>query len=78
MAGSHWTCPFCGRDTTITEHDSAGDLYEMKVRNSVGPCILLSNFVVCPNPKCKKYTLNVTLYECDKEWIPEMLSKNGI
>jgi hypothetical protein len=57
----HWTCPFCARDTTITSNDIANGAHSMTIENSVGTCRLHSHFVVCPNPKCKKYTLQLTL-----------------
>jgi hypothetical protein len=61
MATYHWTCPFCGRDTTITEYDISNGTHSMTLQNSVGTCELISAFVVCPNQKCKKYTLNALL-----------------
>src|SRR4051794_16321199 len=33
----------------------------MTVGNSLGSCIMRALFIVCPNPQCRKYTLNVTL-----------------
>jgi hypothetical protein len=63
MAAYHWTCPFCGRDTTITDNDVSDSSHTMTLQNSVNTCALLTNFVVCPSPKCKKYTLSVTLHK---------------
>jgi len=68
----HWTCPFCGRDTTITESDVSNDSHTMTIKNSLGSCQLFSGFVVCPNPNCKKYALSATLCEylvVDRAWV---------
>lgn len=57
-----WTCPFCNRDATITESDiRTGDI-DFSIENITGPKIVVSSFIVCPNPKCKKFTLTVSLY----------------
>jgi len=56
-----WTCPFCGRHATITEHSVHAASTFVEIENAEGPRHLLSQFVVCPNPKCKKYTLEVLL-----------------
>jgi len=56
-----WTCPFCARDTTITDNDVQVEITEMRIKNVLGPQLLLSSFIVCPNPKCKKYTFELKL-----------------
>jgi hypothetical protein len=58
----HWTCPFCGRDTTITDNDYSTDAHELTIKNSLGLRQLYSTFIVCPNPACKKYILHVRLH----------------
>ena len=63
----HWTCPFCGRDTTITDNDIKNDYAQLEINNSVGLCRLFVHFVVCPNPKCKKYTLDLALRESKRD-----------
>jgi len=69
----HWACPFCGRDTTITENDTSSNSHSMEIKNPAGECILFSHFTVCPNPKCKKYSLHVKLFKYELEdfnWVP--------
>src|SRR6185503_5507152 len=73
MAIYHWTCPFCGRDTTITEESVSNSSHVMAIRNSIGSSMLRSNFVVCPNPKCNKYTLSLVLSKAEfkhSTWFP--------
>ena len=60
-----WTCPFCDRDATITEQSvSEGNNY-LTIENKAGNRVAVSSFIVCPNPKCKKFTLSVFLFEAD-------------
>jgi hypothetical protein len=57
-----WTCPFCGRDTTITENR-----YDEKTELLLTPHFRGCTYakieqVVCPNPDCKKFTFAVKVY----------------
>ncbi len=61
MAGNSWTCPFCGRDTTITSSDTTSFSDRLYIENSVGDHTILGKFTVCPNDKCKKYTVDIWL-----------------
>lgn len=67
MPTYHWTCPFCGRDTTITQYDISNSSHTMTIANSLGSRVCSTHFVVCPNPHCKKYTLDVNLYKYEKK-----------
>jgi hypothetical protein len=67
MSNTDWTCPFCNRHATITGQSQRdiGGLFT--IENADGPRVLVCHFVVCPNPKCKKFTLSVSLYEAIME-----------
>jgi hypothetical protein len=58
----HWTCPFCGRDTTIREGDFTVGSVSQIHKSSDGLLSLKVGFIVCPNPECKKTSLNVELF----------------
>jgi hypothetical protein len=58
----HWTCPFCSRDTTITAERVHSTYTDLRISNAEGPLRLSSRFIVCPNPKCKRTTLSVSLH----------------
>ena len=58
----HWTCPFCNHDTIITEERRHFDSTDLTISNAEGPWRLISQFIVCPNPECKKTTLSVSLH----------------
>lgn len=58
----HWTCPYCDRDTTITSTRSQSN-FTLTIENSVGYRYFQPLLVVCPNPKCKKFTLDISMFE---------------
>lgn len=62
MSTFDWACPFCGRHATITENSIHAKTTRLTIKNADGERALSSIFVVCPNPKCKKFTLRLVLY----------------
>jgi hypothetical protein len=65
MPPTHFTCPFCDRDTTVTDRDvHVGETF-LDIPNSEGFRRLSSHFVVCPNPKCKKIAVRLVLHAFD-------------
>ncbi|SRR6266699_4189771 len=56
-----WTCPFCDRHATITDESVHTDSTRLTIKNADGDRKLSSVFVVCPNPKCKKFSLKILL-----------------
>ena len=63
--GFNWTCPHCQRHVTITNTISGEDsiLYHS---NADGRHMLSTTFIVCPNPECKKFTLDVRLAKTER------------
>jgi len=61
MSTFDWRCPFCDRHATITTNSVHTDTTRLTIKNVDGDRALTSVFVVCPNPKCKKFTLRVLL-----------------
>ena len=60
-----WTCPFCNRHATITEESRHSGATFLTIKNAEGMRGVVTSFVVCPNPKCKKFTLTVSLHEAN-------------
>jgi hypothetical protein len=58
----HWTCPFCDRDTTITNTHLMFE-YKLQMENSVGYRRFVGSIIVCPNPKCKKFSLVLVMFK---------------
>jgi Domain of unknown function (DUF4145) len=67
MTADAWTCPFCDRDTTITDSDSDSGTVTLYRKSADGHHCLSYRRIVCPNAKCRKFTLTVSLFEV--EWI---------
>ncbi len=57
----HWTCPYCDRDTTITDSCST-DSFDLTLKNSEGRRRFTSMLIVCPNPKCQRFTLEISMF----------------
>jgi hypothetical protein len=58
----HWTCPYCDRDTTITESNYSTSEFSLRIKNADGPRQFKSVVVVCPNLRCKKFTFTLMMY----------------
>ena len=58
-----WTCPFCGRDTTIVNSNLHVDGTFLTIKNADGFRHATTSFVVCPNETCGKFTLSFYLHE---------------
>ena len=69
-----WSCPYCSHDATLRDHDYVSGGKDFTIQNPVeGHKHLAWYYVVCPNPKCKKYALRVGLFNCEynknkQEW----------
>ena len=57
-----WHCPFCDTDQTVTEEERQASFADLTVENADGPRRLVVKFVVCPNPKCRAFSLNASLH----------------
>jgi hypothetical protein len=58
-----WHCPFCNRDHTVSNEDRQTAFADLAVDNADGPRRLVTKFVVCPNPACRKFSLSASLHE---------------
>jgi len=58
----HWTCPYCDRDTTITD-TQAMDNFALMLDNSEGYRYFTTSLIVCPNAKCRRFTLTMTMHD---------------
>lgn len=58
-----WRCPFCNQPVTITDKDICSNQIRLDIKNADGYRILICDFIVCPNPECKKFSLSAALWE---------------
>jgi hypothetical protein len=58
-----WTCPFCDRGAIVTESNFYETNSWFSIANAHGKKVVLLQFVVCPNPKCREFTLTASIHE---------------
>jgi hypothetical protein len=44
----HWTCPYCNRDITLTEHNISNNTHYFSKDNKDGQLALSTTVLVCP------------------------------
>ncbi len=59
MTNFSWTCPFCDRPVTITESSVSSEKHWFHIENADGERVFVTTVIVCPNPKCKKFSFSV-------------------
>jgi Domain of unknown function (DUF4145) len=57
-----WYCSYCNKEQTVTEESRQVSFADLILSNADGPRRLVSKFVVCPNPDCRKFTLSTSLH----------------
>lgn len=70
METFQWKCPFCNHYTTITEYDLIQEEITLTIDNKHGGKKLEVLFIVCPNPKCREFSLYALLHNAywDNGW----------
>lgn len=58
----NWTCPHCERDVTISGANHSEGTHVLEYPNATGQHAFVSEFIVCPNRQCRKYTLRVAMF----------------
>lgn len=56
-----WTCPYCDRNATISEHNYSVYLNGYDKNNKDGLLAIETLLVTCPNAICREYTIIVSL-----------------
>src|SRR2546427_1237034 len=57
----NWTCPHCGRHTTINEDRLSIDGHKFNLGSKYGDQILHSVVIACPNAECRELTVKASL-----------------
>ncbi len=63
MTEFNWRCPHCEHAVTISSNRYSSSQHTVRIKNADGRHTLLSQFIVCPNRDCQKYTLTAQLHE---------------
>jgi len=58
-----WHCRFCNREQTVTGEGWQASVADLTAENADGPRRLVVQFVVCPNPECRRLSLSVALHD---------------
>lgn len=62
----HWTCPYCNHDATLREQDIVSGTADFDIQDPAeGHKRLVWCYTVCPNYRCRKFTLSVVLFDLD-------------
>lgn len=62
MGSFNWTCPHCERAVTISDERFSSSDHPLYIENTDGYRVFKSDFIVCPNPECGRFTLKATLH----------------
>jgi hypothetical protein len=57
-----WQCPFCNTEHALSEEDRQVSFSDLTRDNSDGPRRLVVKYAVCPDPKCRKFSLTASLH----------------
>ena len=60
-----WSCPYCRQVATITKENVSGDLHLFNKNNKIGQLGFRTYVTVCPNSKCKEFTIKAELYNME-------------
>lgn len=60
-----WHCPFCGKEQAVTGNARLAAFADLTIENTEGPRRLVVKFVVCPDPACRRFSLNVSLHSLE-------------
>ncbi len=58
-----WCCPFCSHNATIGNDNYSSEVFKFDDNNKYGYQFINVETITCPNPKCKEYTLTLSLYD---------------
>ncbi|WP_395949486.1 DUF4145 domain-containing protein [Aeromonas mytilicola subsp. aquatica] len=75
MRDFNWICPHCDRAVTITENRTTTNRHTLWQENADGRRSLISTFIICPNPDCRKFTLTADLRESQSAQGTEILGQ---
>ena len=60
----HYECPFCGHHSTLNEHDDYNtSKHILNLGSRHGAKRIRTIFLVCPNPKCREFSLRYAIDE---------------
>jgi hypothetical protein len=58
---SSWRCPYCNQIATLLDSNMSRDTHKFNRDNKDGNLALGTTVIVCPNSKCRQYTIDASL-----------------
>jgi len=67
-----WTCPYCRQVATIKSDNLSFDFHNFDKNNKLGELGIRSHVTICPNSKCREFTITAALYKAtyNQGWRP--------
>jgi hypothetical protein len=62
-----WKCPFCRQHVTIIDEQTDTQRFTFHMNNKYGQQCAELRAIVCPNPKCREYSLTATLCNTQRD-----------
>lgn len=72
----NWTCPYCGHSSVVTDDNFSCKVegFGDNVKKHPGS-VLVSTWIMCPNPKCERFTLTAHLLAVPMGTVPLILKE---
>lgn len=64
----HWSCPHCGRETIVSQHNYESGGVGFAVKSAQGRAHFSYERITCPSPECNKYEFTATLRCAEESW----------
>lgn len=62
-----WRCPYCTHHATLSQHANMSSCdVPFTIESKDGIFIFHIDYIVCPNPDCLEYCINVNLYRAEE------------
>jgi hypothetical protein len=58
-----WTCPYCNRDSTVTDMNFSSAVHYFDDDNKYGSLGIKTAIVVCPSQECNEFTIQASLHK---------------
>ena len=68
-----WTCPYCRQVATIRPENVSSDIHAFDKNNNIGLIGIHSYVTICPNSKCREFTITAELYKVKYDGIYKTL-----
>lgn len=58
-----WICPYCNQNANITNNNRSSQIHRFSNGNQMGQLNLLTEIIICPNPKCSEFSISAELQQ---------------